>query len=232
MINVNLLPKTLRRRKTLDPYKAASVAIPILVLAVCGFLQFQASSEQGRLSEQKRTLENEKAVLQPFIDEQKALVAEQAELERIKTVTDSVRNGRIFWSRQLFAMLETLPTPGPRLASRMTFTTLEMRALDETTKAQLKTDNTYEGLDAIAEMSVSGVAGSTNVVANYIRELQAAPNFAVVLGDVAQDEANLYTFNLTIGSSRLERGRSRVDTTRQAQADRAQGDVPGQGAVQ
>jgi Tfp pilus assembly protein PilN len=207
LINVNLLPKTLRKRKTLDPYKAVSIAVPALALVVCGFLQFQLMSTTGRLERQNQELQREKAVLQPFLDEQQALTTERAELLEIKTTTDSVRTGRILWSRQLFAMLETLPTPGPRIASRMTFTSLEMRALDEAAKAQILTANTYEGLDAIAEMNVSGVAGSTEVVANYIRELQAAPNFSVVLDTMAQDDSNFYTFNLTIGSGRLERER-------------------------
>ena len=215
MINVNLLPKTLRRRRTLDPYKAAAIAVPVIVLVVCGFLQFQLLSENNRLSKQNLELINEKAVLQPFLDEQRALVAQQAELTQVKAVTDSVRNGRILWSRQLFAMLETRPTPGPKLASRMTFTSLEMRALDPATQTQLKTDNTYEGLDAVAEMSVSGIAGSAQVVADYIRELQKAPNFSVVLGDMAKDDANLYTFNLTIGSGRLERQRTQASALQQ-----------------
>lgn len=218
MINVNLMPKTLRRRKTVDPYKVVALAVPVLALLVCGFLQFGLMSETSKLRAQNREMQNEKAVLQPFIDEQRTLKAEQAELQQVKSITDSVRTGRILWSRQLFAMLETRPTPGPRLASRMTFTTLEMHALDETTKTQLKTDNTYEGLDVIAEMNVSGLAGSTQVVSNYIRELQDAPNFSVVLGDMAQNEDNLYTFNLTIGSGRLERQRPQAGLGPQAQA--------------
>ena len=54
----------------------------------------------------------------------------------------------------------------------MAFTTLEMRALDESASAQLAGTETYEGLEAVAEMNVSGIAGSSEVVADYIRELQ------------------------------------------------------------
>jgi len=204
LINVNLLPKTLRRRKTLDPWKALTVALPLLALGVCGALQVQASGQLARLEAQNRDLETERAVLRPFVDELRALETERAELAGIQEVATTVRNGRILWSRQLFAMLETRPPPGPRLESRMAFSALELRALDEATRAQFKADNTYEGLDAVAEMSVSGVAGSPEVVADYIRELQAAPNFAVVLSDLARDEATrFYTFNLTIGAARL-----------------------------
>ncbi len=205
MINVNLMPKTLRRRKTFDPYKAVAIGVPLLALLVCGFMQISLMNHTRGLRAYNRELQNEKAVLQPFIDEQERLRAEQVELQQVKTITDSVRTGRILWSRQLFAMLETRPTPGTQLASRMTFTSLEMRALDAATQAQLKTDNTYEGLDVIAEMNVTGLAGSTEVVSDYIRELQDAPNFSVVLSDLAQTEESLYTFNLTIGSGRLER---------------------------
>ena len=204
MINVNLLPKTLRRRRSFDPWQGVAVAVPLIALVTCGFLQVQVSNEKGRLTEQGAELRNEKAVLQPFVDEQAALEAERGELTSIATVAQAVRTGRIFWSRQLYAMLETRPTPGPKLASRMAFTALEMRALDPSASAQLGAD-AYEGLEAVAEMSVSGVAGSTQVVADYLRELQAAPNFAVSFSDLSQDpETKFYTFNLTIGAAPLE----------------------------
>ena len=212
MINVNLLPKTLRKSRGLDPWKAAAVAVPVLVLGVCGFLQVQASAEEGRLAAEQTELQNELAVLQPFVDEQAALEAERTELAAIEGVATGVRTGRVLWSRQLYAMLETRPTPGPKVASRMAFTNLEMRTLDETTKTQLLTDGTYEGLEAVAEMSVSGLAGSETVVADYIRELQSAPNFAVNFGDMARDaETNFYAFNLTIGAGKLERGAGGAD---------------------
>jgi Tfp pilus assembly protein PilN len=205
LINVNLLPHTLRRRKGLDPWRAAAVAVPLLTLLVCGFVQLQASGQQGRLSARNRDLTNEKAVLQPFVDEQNALEAERAELAEVQGVAAAVRSGRIFWSRQLFAMLETRPTPGPELASRLAFTALEMRALDAATQEQLGVQNTYEGLPVVAEMSVSGVAGSDAVIADYLRELQEAPNFAVSLSDLARDpETQFYGFNLTIGAASLE----------------------------
>ncbi len=224
MINVNLLPKTLRRSKRVDPWKGVAAVVPVIVLATCGFLQLQVSNEKGRLTEQGLQLRNEKAVLQPFVDEQAALEAERTELAGITSVAETVRTGRIFWSRQLYAMLETRPTPGPQLASRMAFTTLELRALDESTSAQLLSTGTYEGLEAVAEMSVSGVAGSSAVVADYIRELQSAPNFAVSLGDLSQDpETKFYNFNLTIGAARLEQ--NQADQT--AQLSSAQSAVSG-----
>ena len=205
MINVNLLPKTLRRGRSFDPWQGVTVAVPLVTLLTCGFLQMQVSSEKGRLTEQGAELRNEKAVLQPFVDEQAALGAERGELAGISTVAQTVRTGRIFWSRQLYAMLETRPAPGPKLASRMAFTALEMRALDPSASAQPVGAEMYEGLQAVAEMSVSGIAGSTEVVANYLRKLQAAPNFAVSFSDLSQDpETKFYNFNLTIGAAPLE----------------------------
>jgi len=204
LINVNLLPETLRRNKRVDPWQGVAATVPVIVLATCGFLQFQVASEKGRLTEQGAELRNEKAVLQPFVDEQAALEAERGELAAIKNVAESVRTGRIFWSWQLYAMLETRPSPGPKVASRMAFTALEMRALDEAACAQLVSANTYEGLEAVAEMNVSGIAGSSGVVADYLSELQRAPNFAVSLGDLSKDpETKFYNFNLTIGAAQL-----------------------------
>ena len=215
MINVNLLPKTLRRRKRVDPWKGVAVVAPVLALAVCGFLQVQVVNETSRLEAQGAELRNEKAVLQPFVDEQAALETERGELAGISSVAESVRTGRIFWSRQLYAMLETRPAPGPEVASRMAFTALELRALDPAASTQLASTGTYEGLEAVAEMNVSGVAGSSAVVADYLRELQLAPNFAVSLNDISQDpETNFYNFNLTIGAAQL--GGPQTDQTARA----------------
>ena len=58
MINVNLLPKTLRKNRGLDPWKAAAVAVPVVVLGVCGFLQVQAAAEEGRLAAEQTELQN------------------------------------------------------------------------------------------------------------------------------------------------------------------------------
>ena len=159
MINVNLLPKTQRRRKSFDPWKGVAVAVPLVAVVTCGFLQVQVSGEKGRLTEQGAALRNEKAVLQPFVDEQAALEAERGELTSIANVAQAVQTGRVFWSQQLYAMLETRPSPGPKLASRMAFTALEMRALDPAASSQLVGVDTYEGLQAVAEMNVSGIAG-------------------------------------------------------------------------
>lgn len=228
MINVNLLPKAQRRRKSFDPYKAVAVSLPLLTLAVCGVLQFQVIAEASRATSQNRDLVAEKAVLKPFIDEQRALETERTELAAIQEVAASIRNGRVLWSRQLFAMLETRPSPGPQVASRMAFNALEMRALDESARAQLLTSDTYGGLEPVAEMSVAGVAGSSEVVADYIRELQDAPNFEAVLGDLARDdETEFYTFNLTIGAGPLGRKAARdaaVDAA-QTELDPAELDV-------
>lgn len=230
MINVNLLPHTLRHRRGVDPWRAAAGATPLLTLFVCGFLQLQASGQQGRLSAQNRDLTNEKAVLQPFVDEQNTLEAERTELAEVQAVAASVRSGRIFWSRQLFAMLETRPTPGPDLASRIAFTALEMRALDAATQEQLNAQNTYEGLSAVAEMSVSGVAGSDAVVADYLRELQEAPNFAVAFSDLARDpETQFYAFNLTIGAASLEsQPEAAAETASETAPATVQNETPGE----
>ena len=129
-------------------------------------------------------------MLQPFVDEQAALEAEQSELAGITGVAQAVRTGASSGRGSFTPCWKPAPPPALKLASRMAFTALELRALDPATNDQLVGADTYEGLEAVAEMSVSGIAGSTEVVADYLRELQAAPNFAVSFSDLSQDPEN------------------------------------------
>lgn len=207
MININLLPKELKRRRRASPHKLAATALPLLVLLGAGWMQVGASQERARLETLERDLRTEQDVLQPFIAEQTELQSRRAGLAELQSVAQGVRQGQVIWSEQLFAMLETRPPAGDTPASRISFQNLEMRALDAATSAQLLSDNTYEGLSPVAEMDVSGLAGSAEVVADYVRELQRAPNFGVVLRDLAREEGgSFYTFSMTVGAAALSGG--------------------------
>jgi len=202
LINVNLLPKTMRRRGAPSAWGLAAAAVPLLALLVTASLQLQAHRTAGGLEHARADLKAEKAVLQRFVDEQNERQAHLASLQALQAVAETVRTGRVVWSEQLFAMLETRPPSGPGLGSRISFRGLEMRALDEATRAQRVAENAYEDVAPVAEMDVQGVAGSAQVIADYMRELQRSPRFGVALRDLAREEGSgFYTFNLSIGAA-------------------------------
>ncbi len=202
MINVNLLPKTLQRRREPGYWRLIAVAFPVLVLAVIGTMQFSVLQTERQLTETKGEREVRLELLRPYVEEQNELQARQRELDELISIRNAVQEGRIVWSEQVFAMLETLPAQGGNLDSRIAFDNLDMRALEASARGRLAADNTYEGVDAVAELDIQGTAGSTEILADYIRQLQTSPRFGVSFRDASRDdEDDLYTFSLTVGAA-------------------------------
>lgn len=202
MINVNLLPKNLQRRREPGYWRLIAVAFPVLVLGVIGVLQFSALQTERQLAETKEEREVRLELLRPYVEEQNELRARQRELDELVGIARAVREGRIVWSEQLFSMLETLPAQGGSLDARIAFNQLDMRALDQGARDRFAGDSTYEGVPAVAEMDIQGTAGSAEILADYIRQLQSSPRFGVSFRDAAREsDSNLYSFSLTVGAA-------------------------------
>jgi len=201
LINVNLLPKNLRRRREPGLWRLIAVLFPLLALAVLAFIQVTANQSEARLHEERAARQLQVNLLQEALREQAALQARQRELGELIAIRDAVREGRIVWSNELLAMLETLPVAEAGAAPRIAFTQLSMQALDRGARQQRLDNATYDGLEVLAEMSLQGVAVSTEVLAAYLRALEDSPLFGVSFQNASRDEqTGLYQFSLTIGA--------------------------------
>lgn len=201
MININLLPKNLRRRREPGYWRLIAVMFPLLVLAVAGFMQFAAMNVEAARREDVNSRQLKLATYQDDLREQRELRARQAQLRELIAVRDAVRANTINWTGELSAMLETLPSNEGSAQPRIAFSQLSMQALDANTQQQRATSYTYEGQTPIAEMSVQGTAISSEVLATYIRALENSSSFGVSFQNAArEDETGLYRFSLTIGA--------------------------------
>jgi type IV pilus assembly protein PilN len=201
LINVNLLPKNLRRRREPGYWRLIAVLFPLLALGVLAFIQLTTNQTEARLQEEKATRQLQVDLLQDALREQAALQARQRQLNELIAIRDAVRDGRIIWSNELLAMLETLPLAEGTAQPRIAFNQLTMQALDQGARQQRVSNATYDGRDVLAEMSVQGTAISAEVLAGYIRALENSPLFGVSFQNAARDETTgLYQFNLTIGA--------------------------------
>ena len=83
MININLLPKNLRRVREPGYWRILAVLFPILVLAVAGGMQYFANATANNLQREKLAREDQLALLQPFLREQRDLISRQQQLNQL-----------------------------------------------------------------------------------------------------------------------------------------------------
>ncbi len=202
MINVNLLPKNLRRRREPGYWRLIALFFPLLALGVMALIQVATNQTEARLLEERAARQLQVNLLQEALREQTALQARQRQLGELIAIRDALGEGRIVWSNELLAMLETLPVADAGAVPRIAFTQLSMQALDQGARQQRLDNATYDGLEVVAEMSLQGVAVSTEVLADYLRALENSPLFGVSFQNVSRDEqTGLYQFGLTIGAA-------------------------------
>ena len=201
MINVNLLPKNLRRKRESGIWKLLYVAIPLITLIVIAVIQIAANNRERSLIDTRDGLEIDLVRLQPFVDEQQALQARQQSLNELIAVDQSVREGRVVWSSELFSLLETLPPQGNTLEPSVVFDSLTMN------KDELDFTNFTANL--VAE--ISGRARDSASLLTYLRILETTDIYDFEFGGATQepnqqvtvteiDPAAPFNFTLTVGT--------------------------------
>ncbi len=201
MINVNLLPRNLRRVHEPGYWKLLSVLVPLLALGIIFFFQFTANQTELNLEARNQQLRDRVAVLQPALQEQRDLQQRQSQLRDLIEVSNAVRQGAISWSAELGSMLEYLPAEQVNGRPGIDFSSLQMVSIYPP-----RTDpGRYEGAPVIAEMTVSGTVAGTAILERFIGALENSPEYGVAFQSASRNQgedldADLYTYNLTIGA--------------------------------
>jgi len=212
MININLLPKTLIRKREPAHWKLIAILLPILVLGSIFTLQVLTNLQERSLKQEKNELELTRREMQKHLDEFNTLKTRKADLQELLAIRDSVKDDYIVWSDEIALMLETLPAPTTSLPS-IAFDDLNIRALDARERDKLMSDQTYEGLEAGAEMEISGRALDSQALASYLRRLQDSPIFGVAFKDASLDEeTGSYKFDISVGAIAKGKPESLIDT--------------------
>lgn len=201
MININLLPKNLRRVREPGYWRVLAIVFPLLVIAIAFVFQFLAYQTVQNLEREKMARADQLALLQPFIREQRDLVGRQRQLNELISVAQAVRENRIAWTGEIAGLLETLPARGAGTRPNIDFKSLDMSAV-----APPRQDpNQYEGKSIIAEMRVSGDVVDTDTLAAFIGALEDSKNYGVAFQSASlQPDSNVYSYDLTVGA--LEEG--------------------------
>ncbi len=196
MININLLPKNLRRVREPGYWRLLAVAFPLLVLIVAGIMQYSAMATANNLQREKLAREDQLALLQPFLREQRDLLSRQQQLNQLISVARNVRENTVTWTGEIAGLLETLPVGGGTRPD-IDFRTLTMQSV-----VPARSDpQRYEGKPVTAEMSVSGTVVSPEVLADFIRALERSPDYGVAFQNAQRDsEEGYYQYSLTVGA--------------------------------
>jgi Tfp pilus assembly protein PilN len=201
LINVNLLPKNLRRKRESGIWKLLYVAIPLITLIVIATIQIAANNRERSLIQTRDGLEIDLVRLQPFVDEQQALQARQQALNELISVDQSVREGRVVWSSELFSLLETLPPQGNTLEPSIVFDSLNMT----------KDEQDFTNFTANLVAEISGRARDSASLLTYLRILEATDMYDFEFGGATQepnqqetvteiDPTAPFNFTLTVGT--------------------------------
>lgn len=196
MININLLPKNLRRVREPGYWRLLAVAFPLLVLIVAGIMQYSAATTANNLQREKLAREDQLALLQPFLREQRDLLSRQQQLNQLISVARNVRENTVIWTGEIAGLLETLPVGGGT-SPDIDFRTLTMQSV-----VPARSDpQRYEGKPVSAEMSVSGTVVSPEVLADFIRALERSDEYGVAFQNAQRDsDEGLYQYSLTVGA--------------------------------
>jgi type IV pilus assembly protein PilN len=197
LINVNLLPKHLRRVREPGYWRVIAVLFPLLVLGALGIVQFLYSQTENNLKAEKLEKQTKVAELQEFVDKQAQVQAQLEQVQILIGIRDQVQANTIEWTNELAGLMEYWPAPSSSGRPSISFSSLTMQA----TEGAGSDPNRYEGQTTIAEMTVSGEVVSTEVLSAFIKTLEDAPDFDVAFQNAARTEdTGNYTYSLTIGA--------------------------------
>jgi type IV pilus assembly protein PilN len=200
LINVNLLPKSLQRIREPGYWRILAVAFPLLVGGVLFGVQYLTNQTIANLERDVVVREDQLALLRPFLDEQRQLQSRQQALRSLISVAEEVRRGQVVWTSEIGALLEYVPAmTNEGGAPVIDFRSLNVRSV----YPPVSDANRYEGAAIVSEASISGTVRGPEVLAQFVRNLEGAPDFGVLFQNASrqndEDDEDLFTYNLTVG---------------------------------
>jgi type IV pilus assembly protein PilN len=197
LINVNLLPKNLRRVREPGYWRLLAIVFPLLVVGIAFVAQLFAYQTQQNLLTEKQSRSDQLALLQPYLKEQQSLLARQQALNQLISVEKAVHQNRILWTGEISGLLETLPPRGAGARPNIDFKSLSMSAINP----PHSNPNEYEGKSVIAQMNVSGDVVGPEVLAQFIHALETSKSYGVAFHSASrQGQKDLFSYSLTVGA--------------------------------
>ena len=196
LININLLPKSLQRIREPGYWRVLAVAVPLAVGTVLFSISYLTNQTIANLERDVQLRQDQLALLQPFLQEQRDLQSRQQALRSLIAVAEEVRRGQVIWTSEIPALLEYVPAMSGNGNPAIDFRSLNVRSV----YPPVSDANRYEGAAIVSEASISGTVRSPEVLATFVRNLENAPDFGVLFQNASrQTDEDLFTYNLTVG---------------------------------
>jgi len=197
LINVNLMPKHLRRVREPGYWRLIALLFPLLVFGVITALQFSVMQTENNKKNEVEQLQVRRDQLQEFVQKQRDLQAELQTLQVFESLSSQVKQDQILWTNELNGMLETLPARGDAVRPRISFDSISMQAVSPPSSSP----DRFDGQTVDAEMNVNGEVISTEVLSEFIRSLETSQQYDVDFQSASlNEESGFYTYSMTIAS--------------------------------
>lgn len=195
MVEINLLPQQYRKQSQPDAWKYATWALLPITAAALLIPWVMTSTKTGDLQRQIDAVQGDIDTLTPQKREHDQLVTRQAELEKTTQIAQTLRDQKTYWSNDLAAFSQQMPSSSGVALTHLTMTAL---TADELTTAQ--NNGTYVGKDVRRQMTINGNAASQQAVINFLNTFENSPNFGVSFQNMKRDDqSGQYTFDANVG---------------------------------
>lgn len=196
MININLLPKNLRRSTGPDGWRIAAATVAAVSLATMAVLQISVQGRLNAINKDIAEAQSELAVRAADVRERNELQARKTELQSVASVAQTLEAGRTSWSSDLARFVRQLPSADTPIIA---LTSVNMRS-PQTNTATAGVGAPYDGKAVTKELVLNGRARSSDALVRLVNTFENAPEFGVQFQNASRDaDSGDYTFAVTVG---------------------------------
>lgn len=193
MISLNLLPRSLRRRRETGWWRLSAAAAVAVLLVGMGSWQILLAQRVGSLAAERASLQNEVNLLQDDIQLDRRLRTQKAELEQALGVEATLRQRFIPWSDLLAQVLYQLPRENGRLGISLT-------RLQASQPADPTPSPAFDEQTVTYEFTLQGSAASQDAMVALVRAYERTNGFAINFQRAERDpQTGLFNFSVVVG---------------------------------
>jgi len=198
LINLNLLPKNLRRRVEPGWWRLAAGVFVLAILGTVGILHYNALTRVQALENERDQLQLEVNVLRPFIAEQNRLNSQQQDLQRLLSVRNALRTKFVPWSDDLALVINQIPREGKGFG--VALKSISSKALTPQEVSAGTANGAYDGKPVNVEFALQGQALGQNALIRFVQAFESSDRFGINFQQANLDQnSGLYNFGATIG---------------------------------